>query len=171
MKKNKNIYFLGGILIIALCIALPIFKTLAYQTDRDKKINNFTIGYNESSIIEEFEKPSVLAPGISFKKSVRVKNTTNSKCYVRIFAEINNQDAKDFVTMNIDTSKWSKKSDGYYYYNSILNEGEETAPLFSKVSISNNANVEVLKGLDIIVYEETAQAIGNNAQESFDALD
>lgn len=168
--RKKKFFYGAGALSIAAAIAIPVLNILAYQTDRDRVINNFTVGYNESSVIEEFEKPTSLAPGTSFKKTVRVKNTTNSKCYVRIFAEVNNQDAAKYVKMDIDTSKWTKQSDGYYYYHDILNEGEITSPLFTKVNISADANTETLKDLDIIIYEETAQAIGNTAQESFNAL-
>ena len=62
-------------------------------------------------------------------------------------------------TVNFDTGRWTKGSDGYWYQNSIIEPGANTPSLFTKVTIQD-AKAEQLKTFDVIIYTESVQAEG-----------
>lgn len=165
MKRKLFIFILG-----VLCLIAPLSLTLAYQTDSDQKLNAFIIGSNTTSIVEEFEKPTVLKPGMSFQKNVKIHNSEGSDCYIRVFIALNNQDASPYVSMDINTTDWTKKSDGYYYYNPVLKVNETSSSLMTTVTVSSSAPQSVLEDLEIIVYEESVQATAGNAQKAFESI-
>ena len=167
IKKIFNIqkvkYFV--ILFIVMSAFLTIF---AYLTDIDNAGNEFTIAKQTVEIVEEFDPPEKLIPGISFTKKVNVKNTGTIPCYVRVFAQINDSTIGDYVDIDYDMINWTIKDDGYYYYNKILNSNELTSPLFTTVSISNDIEQDALNDFDIIVYTESVQEEGySNIDDAF----
>lgn len=45
-------------------------------------------------------------------------------------------DTEDYFKPVLNTTDWTKKDDGYYYYNKVLESGKVTTPLFEKVKVS-----------------------------------
>ena len=161
-KKNK--------FLIVFIVSLSFFLVgiSAYLTDVELASNSFQNAVEKVEIVEEFNPPEELKPGISFVKKPSVKNTGTIPCYVRVFAEINDSVIGDYVDIDYDMTNWTKKDDGYYYYNKILNSNELTSPLFTTVSISNDIEQDALNDFDIIVYTESVQEEGySNIDDAF----
>ena len=85
---------------------------------------------------------------------------------MRVFAEVSNPKTREVLDVDYNTSCWSKKGDGYYYYSRILNAGEESSPLFTTLTAKENAS-----DFEMICYSESVQAYGfAGAKEAFEAI-
>lgn len=151
-------------------LALCIYSTEAFLTDRDMLENEITVGMNYTEIQEEFPDPGPFEPeeNPQYRKTVWVANTsvngTSVDCYVRMSLSFSSEDiAKAATLTGLDTDNWIyDEGDGYYYYRHVLREGEKTTPLFTGVSIDRNyINSDYLDKeaeFSINVYEESIQS-------------
>lgn len=154
--KKRIIY---AILVI-VCL-FGIGATAAYLSDADQADNRLMIGGNNTKIVEEFDPPEKLKPGISFKKDVKVVNLGPSDCYVRIKAVFTDGGMEKYCTLDYNDQDFVyDKEDGYYYYKSVLKEGEKTPSLFTTVKITEDAPENSMKDFDILVYTESYQSKG-----------
>lgn len=141
------------LLIIALCMVLltmSVAGSLAYFSEQSEIVHNIiTTGSVDLELIEEdgqgnpFEDVEGAMPGGSYGKVVTIRNTGTAAFYVRIRVDKSIEKADgtagdaSLISLDINTEDWTLK-DGYYYYNEALAPGEETAPLFTEVSISGD---------------------------------
>ncbi len=65
-----------------LVIALTIMGTVAYLTDRDSKVNVFTVGDVEIELSEQFIQGTELMPGKQIEKIPTITNTGDSDAWV-----------------------------------------------------------------------------------------
>lgn len=127
----------------------------AYLTASDIKENSFAVGACNTQIIEKYNPPGRLEPGISFTKDVKVKNTGPSDCFVRVKAVFTDQDMGKHCTVDWNLNDYEfNAADGYYYYREKLAEGDITESLFTAVTVSDSIAPEELKDFDILVYSE-----------------
>lgn len=148
--------------LFLLCMML-VGVTAGFLVSTDSALNRLSCGYNTAGIVESYAPPASFAKGDEITKEVKVKNEGSVPCYVRVFAEVSDPEARDAIDIDYNTSDWIKKGDGYYYYSRVLKTGEESEPLFKTLIAVNDVS-----GLKIICYSETVQAEGfNNAQEAF----
>lgn len=162
----------------ALCAALIVSFLLAiagiaaYLTAAKGKTNSFTVGYEKTEIVEKFDPPDKLTPGISFDKQVQVSNLGTIPVYVRVLVLFSDSDMEDVCTLDYDTSgDWLyNDTDGYWYYTEPLPAGEMTTPLFTEVSLAEtNADGSELTEADmedfeIMIYSESYQCTGEFEQ-------
>lgn len=154
MKKLKK----SSIIITIVLISL-IGGIIAYFTDGDTKTNKLRIGSNDITIVEEFDPPEDINPGETFKKDVSIRNTGMSNCYVRVKAIFTRSDMKEVSIIDWNTLSWKyDETDGYYYYNKVLEKDGLSDPLMQNVTISEFADAEALRNYDIIIYAESIQA-------------
>lgn len=168
-KKATSKKLLRAELIIFSVLLLGIIGTaFGFLHSNDSLRNVFTIGKNVSEITEEWTPPNRnLRPGETYKKVVRVSNTGTVPCYVRVFAEITEQDTRDEIDVDYNTDSWTKHDDGYYYYNKAINPGEKTEPLFTRLKVKGTSSVRDFK---MICYEETVQSEGVSIGKAFDNI-
>ena len=81
MKK-----FLSLLLVVVLTATLAVGGTLAYLTDRDSKVNVFTVGDVSIELNEKFDQGSALIPGVDIEKEPTITNTGKNDAWV--WAEI-----------------------------------------------------------------------------------
>lgn len=157
---------------IALAMILCVGGTAAFFSGYDQAENRVAVGKNDTEIDEEF--PDSQDPGDNetpeYKKTVWIRNTSQSEkgfnvdCYVRMSLSYSNQDIGKAVTLlGLDTSNWVYHSDdGYYYYRSILKEGEATTPLFTGFRIDrkhvDDLYQDTIDDFQMNVYEESIEA-------------
>lgn len=156
MKKKKIIIGLIIAIVIALATSAVVY---AYLISKDTKTNNIKLGYNKISIEENYDPPLVMAKGISYTKEPSVRNTGNVDCYVRVKAEVSDSRVAEYLTIDYNTEDWEKKSDGYWYYKEAIGPTMSTTPLFTTVTIADEAPDLVLDGYDIFVYAESVQTV------------
>ena len=152
MKKNKKIILIA----LSLCL-LFVGSISAFLVVKNNKTNTITIGAVNSKIVEDFNPPSELKPGISFKKKVAVKNLGPNDCYVRVLVGFSDSEMENLCSVDYNDKDWTYNyDDGYWYYNSSIKKGETTSNLFNKVTISDSCNENDLKNFDITIYHETS---------------
>ena len=159
MKKSYKTIL---ICIIIFCIAMVstgIYAYLTYQKNNDDIV---LLAYNEIKIDEIYEPPLKIEKGISFKKEPQIKNIGNSDCYLRIKALVSDSRIEKDLSIDFNYNDYKyNENDGYYYYNDVLRPQNIAKPLFTNISINNNADDLVLDGFDIYVYAESVQTIQN----------
>lgn len=163
--KNKKI-FTVSVLSAAILTAAVIMSAVAYFADKDSAKNKISIGKNDISITEEFSTPDSISPGDVITKKPVVK-VSGTDCYVRMFCEFDDSNVT-YANLDFNTTDWTtKQPDGYYYYKHKLSDGEETKPLFTKVTIDDTVADESITDFDIIIYSESAQAYDTYNHEEF----
>ena len=142
--------------LMAICLSVAAYGTVAYFTAEDTAQNVITAGNIQISLEETaipsdggdpvpFEDVTGVMPGAEVSKIVQVENTGDNTAFVRIRLEkeilladgVEGEPDADLVTMDINTQHWTEQ-DGYYYYNEPLAAGETTEPLFTAVSFSKD---------------------------------
>ena len=168
--------------VLVICIALFAAGTLAYYTSEQKAHNVITTGGVEIALNEwadeeretPFEDLTGIMPGAAVTKIVEVENTGASTAWVRVLVDENIElsgegraDPGDIV-LDINTTDWTLK-DGRYYYNSPLEAGETTAPLFTSVSFDKDMGNEYQNAT--VTVDVSAQAVqtANNGTSALDA--
>ncbi|MDD4200383.1 MAG: hypothetical protein PHS19_03230 [Eubacteriales bacterium] len=155
MMLQKKIQTVLVILLLNLTCFLAVMIATAYLVAEKEVNNTFTVGNNETAIIEDYEEVSQLNPGDIIRKAVTISNIGNNSCYIRVLSLFSDSDAEGYARLNYNEEDWELKDDGYFYYRSELAPGSETSELFSRVEISSEAEQEQIKGFNILIYAES----------------
>ena len=173
---NKKI----AILALALCMvaAIAITGTLAYFNDVEVANNVFTVGNVDIELTEPKweeegkEDGKEAYPGEALAKDPTVKNVGENPCFVRVKVEGLDQFVEKFgaealiwirnanYELNKPNADWTLHTDGYIYYNTVLESGKTTVtPAFSHIvlptQITNDAATK-----DVVVTAQAVQAQG-----------
>lgn len=159
-------------MLLLLAGAAGYEGTQAYLSSFDQRTNTATVGYNETSIQEEFPDitPTPVSEKPQYIKNVQIVNqggkaeTSLSDCFVRAELSYSDSDIGKAVVLEGQNKKDWIYRDGFYYYKNILKKGESTSPLFTGFHIDpqkvNGKYQELINDFEINVYEESVQAEG-----------
>lgn len=193
MSKKKII----GLCIAGVLAVGSIGGSLAWFTSSDSITNPFSTASTDNpsdpnsgiKIHEDFNKEDAdnTLPGDTVTKQVNVINKATYDQLIRVKIKKVWKDAKgneksDLDTKNINLNfeknltdsnkpeegKWIEGSDGYYYYNGIVNPDGQTANLLESVTLSKDTTNE-FKGLkfDVVVDSEGVQAANGAVNDSW----
>ncbi|EPB8179478.1 SipW-dependent biofilm matrix protein BsaA [Clostridium perfringens] len=193
MSKKKII----GLCIAGVLAVGSIGGSLAWFTSSDSITNPFSTASTDNpsnpnsgiKINEKFNKEEAdnTLPGDNVTKQVNVSNKATYDQLIRVKIKKVWKDAKgkekpDLDTKNIilnfennltdsnkpEEGKWIEGSDGYYYYNGIVNPDGQTANLLESVTLSKDTTNE-FKGLkfDVVVDSEGVQAANGAVNDSW----
>ncbi|ABG84311.1 hypothetical protein CPF_0494 [Clostridium perfringens ATCC 13124] len=193
MSKKKII----GLCIAGVLAVGSIGGSLAWFTSSDSVTNPFSTASTDNpsnpnsgiKIHEIFNKEDAdnTLPGDKVTKQVNVINKATYDQLIRVKIKKVWKDAKgeekpDLDTKNINLNfennltdsnkpeegKWIEGSDGYYYYNGIVNPDGQTANLLESVTLSKDTTNE-FKGLkfDVVVDSEGVQAANGAVNDSW----
>lgn len=68
----------------------------------------------------------------NWQKKIAVTNTGDADCEVRVKMFVGSKYAP-YITYSSNSARWSLKSDGYWYYDGILEPGDTTAELLAGI--------------------------------------
>ena len=193
MSKKKII----GLCIAGVLAVGSIGGSLAWFTSSDSVTNPFSTASTDNpsdpnsgiKIHEDFNKEDAdnTLPVDTVTKQVNVINKATYDQLIRVKIKKVWKDAKgeekpDLDTKNINLNfennltdsnkpeegKWIEGSDGYYYYNGIVNPDGQTANLLESVTLSKDTTNE-FKGLkfDVVVDSEGVQAANGAVNDSW----
>ena len=193
MSKKKII----GLCIAGVLAVGSIGGSLAWFTSSDSVTNPFSTASTDNpsdsnsgiKIHEDFkpEDADNTLPGDTVTKQVNVINKATYDQLIRVKIKKVWKDAKGVPNNNLDTKniilnfeknltdskdpkegKWIEGSDGYYYYNGIVNPDGQTANLLESVTLSKDTTNE-FKGLkfDVVVDSEGVQAANGAVNDSW----
>ena len=184
-KGGKTRKFLAIVAMLACVLAVLASGTLAYFTAEETAYNVITTGCLFMELVEETtggepwpeEGITGVMPAAAVDKVVYVKNVGAVPFFTRICmdkiitaaegveAELN----FDHITLDIDTEHWIEH-EGFYYYYRVLQPGEQTEPLFTKVSFGPELGNEYMNAqVDIYVLAQAVQS-ANNGDDPLAAL-
>lgn len=187
MKKRRV-----EVIAILLCIAAIIMNftggTNAFFAYEEKAHNVITTGAVAIELIEmmdpendgelvPFEDQDGVMPGADVSKIVTIKNSGEQPAYVRIKVEksfiLSNGTSENIdlslASCDINTKDWTEK-DGYYYYNTALEVGNETEPLFTTVTLAEEMGNMYQNSKLIIDVSAQATQVANNGTHALEAL-
>lgn len=164
MKKTLLI----GLLVFSLVALLVVGGTMAWFTSEDEVTNKFTAGTVKIEINEhEFEDIIDWNPGDTTDKDVSVKSLGSKGTYVRVSLTpvwLDGGTETDLATSNVtlntvNSDKWIKSGDWYYYYK-IMDKDQETELLLDSVTLAGLGTNNDYQGktLRINVKAESVQA-------------
>ncbi|ELC8367958.1 hypothetical protein JJB52_12860 [Clostridium perfringens] len=193
MSKKKII----GLCIAGVLAVGSIGGSLAWFTSSDSVTNQFSTASTDKpsnpnsgiKIHEDFkpEEAKNKLPGDEVTKQVNVINTAKYDQLIRVkikkvWKDAKGEEKSDLDTKNIilnfennltdsnkpEEGKWIEGSDGYYYYNGIVNPDGQTANLLESVTLSKDTTNE-FKGLkfDVVVDSEGVQAANGAVNDSW----
>lgn len=168
MSKKKVVL---GVAACLLMLGISFGTTYAYLISSDSVTNEFVVGENNVQIVEDYEPPEKLEPGITFKKTPYIENTGNLPCFVRVRVDFSDSRAKEFCELlEMDEENWEyDPADGYYYYKKLLEPKKSTAddykttPLFTSVYVKKDKEdgtsyeMADMIAFDILIYAESCQ--------------
>ncbi|EOU1912486.1 hypothetical protein GZ981_002399 [Clostridium perfringens] len=193
MSKKKII----GLCIAGVLAVGSIGGSLAWFTSSDSVTNPFSTASTDNpsdqnsgiKIHEDFNKEDAdnTLPGDTVTKQVNVINKATYDQLIRVnikkvWKDAKGEEKSDLDTKNIilnfeknltdsnkpEEGKWIEGSDGYYYYNGIVNPKGQTANLLESVTLSKDTTNE-FKGLnfDVVVDSEGVQAANGAVNDSW----
>lgn len=173
--------------IIAICLSIVAYGTLAYFTYEDTATNVITAGNIKIAVQEwtlndagervPFTNPIQVMPGQVVSKIAEVKNTGDHTAWIRIALDevltladgSTDTSEKAVLSYNIDSQKWILHSDGYYYYHEPVAAGETTAPLFTEVTFSAQMGNVYQESIATITVHAQGVQKANNGETVFEA--
>lgn len=173
MKKK----LVTGALIAAFGAVAITGGTLAYFTDNDEATNTFTVGNVDITLTEpnwvgsgSQDAPEVY-PGEPLAKDPTVTNTGANPCFVRISVEgLDSLGNAGMITYRTDYEadklgdNWVPHTDGYFYYNKVLEVGASTDALFDQIVMPTGlTNGDATTEYNVVVTAEAVQAQGAKA--------
>ena len=168
MSKKKILLIIASLLVIVFTIGI----TGAYFMDADKAQNIVKVGGDTTVITENFPTPTV-TPGGTGIKEIKITNTGSSDCYVRVQVEFTSDEgAKDYCTLmyngeeGYNAADWTYQ-DGWYYYNTKLEIGQSTTPLYDSYVFADDLT-GVDDEFDILVRQES-KAVENDVASAIAA--
>lgn len=180
MKKK-----IFAVSIVAICLSILAYGTVAYFTSDEVSHNIITTGDVDIELVEKQlvgkdlidypEGPLRVMPATEVSKIVYVVNL-EQPAFVRISLEfifkdssgevfdLTEEEFDSLISVNLNNEDWIEK-DGYYYYKQALAKGSESLPIFDTVSFNgqNMTNEYQNSTLDIIVTTEAVQSANNGS--------
>lgn len=172
---------------IAVCLSMIAYSTTAFFTYEDTAKNviimgNIKIELQELAVPEgggepvPFVDPIDVLPGTDVSKIVQVKNIGEQPAWVRISAAkailladgVTGDVDLSLVTYDLNTQYWIEQ-DGYFYYNAVLEAGETTEPLFTKVTFAANMGNMYQQSEAMIQINVQATQVANNGATVLEA--
>ncbi|MGN1019019.1 MAG: SipW-dependent-type signal peptide-containing protein [Aristaeellaceae bacterium] len=167
------------LLAMALCIAaVTATGTLAYFTAEETAYNVITTGVLDM-ILHETTTGGVpfpadgldnIMPGMVVDKRVTVENAGGVAFYLRVAVDetitpaegVTEELSFEYITLDINQDDWTLGTDGYYYYNTALEPGDTTEPLFNTVTFAPEmGNAYMGARMEITVRAEAVQSRNN----------
>ena len=185
--KKKILYFAA----IVICISIITGGTLAHYTTEDTARNVITSGGVSVKIVEQrlvdgelkpYPNERIkMMPSSEVSKIVTVKNLEKD-AWVRLSYTVTVYDAADnqmditaeelksVILIEPDDEKWTEK-DGWWYYDSALESGESSTPLFESVTFSGPNMGNKYQGSTVLI-DVIAEAVqkANNGDAVEEAL-
>lgn len=174
-KFIKNI-LIFGILILTLT---QVKGVLAYLSDSGVKSGAYNFGVVNNTIYEEID-------GLS-KRDIGVEIDSTTPTYVRVKVCIpniinisNGKEISPIIVESDEINNWTyDETDGYYYYNDIVESGPNNLKLYDEISYNLEDFEDIdeldLRNMNILIYVESIQASNlgediGNAKDAFELV-
>lgn len=145
MNNRIKAYVILGLVLTVFVTLMIVPSTMSFFSNRDEITNIVDSGSVDIEIVEKFIPPATW-DGMKYEKQVMVKNIGNKQAIIRVALHpywLEKDGVTPFAgdvsfiqmnTVNIGTqSGWIDGRDGYYYYNALVDSGQETKKLLESL--------------------------------------
>ncbi|MBE6669846.1 MAG: hypothetical protein E7601_06550 [Ruminococcaceae bacterium] len=189
-RPKGKIHMKKKILICAVIIALlsvAAYGTSAFFSHTQKATNVITTGNVKIELQEisasnanggatPLEGEISVLPGAEITKTVKVKNVGSNSAWIRLSVDtaflladgVSGTPDTSLIKFDLNTKNWTEK-DGYYYYNTSLEPGETTEPLFTHVSFAPSMDNTYQNSKALIDITAYATQKAHNGSSVFEA--
>ena len=152
MKKSIFLTAVAAVLLLSLSVGTVMAYFTTYATAQGGV--EIDLGFTETEIDESV---------VDGQKEIKLENTGDYDCYVRLKALIGDAYKDSLVYSEPDDAgKWIPGADGYYYYNDIVEAGGITSqinvgftlPEATVDSIPADFNVIIIQENTPVLYDE-----------------
>lgn len=165
--KNKKVM----VALVILMFICGFAFTIAFFTDTVEVPNVFKTQVFKTTVTEEFVSPDNWLPGDTTDKKIRVNNVGDVSVAARIkitekwisadgteLSGIQNGNRAAIINF-VNTNKWIKDGD-YYYYKNKINAGQTTDDFIESVTFNNKieADSECVKNVREGIIESVCEA-------------
>ena len=170
------------IAIAAIFLTYITQPTLAYYSTIGKTTNVVTSGDIQLIIHEktadgsDFPEEGVyIIPGDIVSKRVTVENVCGHPFYLRVAiisaSTSETLNAEEVFALDLNTTHWTVAEDGFIYYNTIVQPGETTVPVFTQVEIvgSKVDQNDLGSTLTLTINAQAVQSENNPAEYPWEA--
>ncbi len=175
-KQLLLISFVSALFVLVVLGTKTTFAALKIESATVK--NSFTAMENSIPLINETVIPDPnQSEYILEKNNVTITNNNDFEVCVRAMVIASWQDSNGDTLASLPTegtdfqitygSEWEKKSDGFYYYKSVLAKGETTPPLLTGCKPLKAAPVDGYT-LSLNIVSQTVQSEIDNGEIPFD---
>lgn len=157
----RHYRFTGSVFLFSLAFGSLILassgEALSYFTTYAQAKGGRALILEEKTDLDE----EVISDEDSLRKEVRVRNTGETDCYIRVKVFAGSQVGQVQNSSMVSTAgeNWREAEDGFWYYESIVPAGGETEKLTVRITLPSEENREYLeiRNFDVIVVEECTQ--------------
>ena len=178
MKLFKKILICTGMLLVVLGVTVGVSYATKITSTLGDTTNKISTGILSGEIVETYNAPDAMLPGDNVPDVIKVKNTGNVSCLIRLKVEKawgSSRDANNNlistpsdellstnnIILNVNSSNWIE-IDGYYYYKGILNAGATSQSFIDSFDVSYSTDDSYKnKTADIRVSADIIQALGD----------
>ena len=167
MKRMRNTKTMLVLAMVMLVLACAVGGTIAFLIDTtDTVTNTFTPVRVTCQVVE-----GNFTEGVSTtKENVRIKNTGNTNAWIRATVVANWVDGNGKIVAPCavdlgEVSDWTKKQDGYYYYDKIVTPTNMTSDLITRYTPTGGPEGTHLEMT--IVCQAVQSNLGNTADAAF----
>ena len=159
-------------------LAIPMLTSAWMTSTAGEILNTFDVRFLETSIEEYFPPDQPVDQPIIKEVSVRNQGTisldpNNWLRPVEDFTDVDTHDAfvrvritvtpdiwtpgvinqRGAITIDINTTYWTLGPSGFFYYNRVLESGQATQPIFTRVNLHEHR-----EDFDIMIYQEAVMS-------------
>ena len=106
-KAAKGLALIQLPVLFLFCMMF-VGVTAGFLVSGDSVTNRLSCGHNTAGITENYNPPEAFAEGETYVKEVSIKNEGSVPCYVRVFAEIEDPEMRNSLSVLVDTENWSE---------------------------------------------------------------
>ncbi len=181
---KRKIVIISAAAVIAAASAS--YGTVAYFTSEDTARNVITAGnvkielrenaLSDDGTLVPFEDRIDVMPGCEVSKIVQVENTGSQSAWIRVSVKKDiilaegaaGETDLSLVSFNPDTEHWTEKN-GFFYYNTSLEPGQTTEPLFTSVAFAADMGNLYQDSKAELTVSAFAVQTANNGNDAFEA--
>ena len=178
---------LFALAVVTICASIIAYNSYAYFTSVDTATNVITAGSIDIDLLEWADEGKTVPfpvdginnvlPGMEVTKIAEVKNVGSGEAWIRVkidksieLAEGVDETADpENIIIDVNDTDWTLGEDGYYYYNSQLQPGETTVPLFTTVHFPTSMKPFYNNCKAVIVVTAYATQVFNNGDYADEA--
>ena len=176
MKIKGKFLFLLTLTFLIISLTKAVHTLVASPLSRDRDIFTVEVEDLHVNIEETFPTVTNFKVDETYKKEVKIKNTTNGAMFVRvmILPTLETPEGKVFspriekeVQLTGMDAKWVDGQDGYYYYTDVIKEGKKSEFLMKEVMVTGHTLSKGKEAFSIQLKVESINTVKDNFVEAW----